>query len=185
MSQTQANDELYPLLDMHRQHLAYIDSAEVRRLRSLGVVQGYGTKKRTHGYHLTVSTTKVAGYDYSERSMVPANYCGTRYVFRERLGDTIFHAYRLRKMDVTESPAHSLLRILTPFALEAPTYQPLSTCTEEERLENPATETRKRAREIFRLGRLAITRKAVTEEARPKYTPVCAPLLPVALPVAA
>jgi hypothetical protein len=59
MDLTQATDELYPLLDMHRQHLAYIDSAEVRRLRSLGVVVGYGTRKRTHGYQLTVSTTKV------------------------------------------------------------------------------------------------------------------------------
>jgi hypothetical protein len=117
--------------------------------------------------------------------MVPANYCGTRYVFRERLGDTIFHAYRLRNMDVTESPEHALLRILTPFALEASTYQPLSTCTEEQLSQNPANETRKRAREIFRLGRLAIRGKVATEEVTPKYAPVCAPLLPVVLAAAA
>jgi hypothetical protein len=106
---------------MHKQKVGDIDGLELARLKNLGVVQSFGTRKQTHGYQVIVSLSRVSGYGYSDRSLVPANYAGTRYVYRERLGDTIFHTYRLRKLDPAEYPEHGRLRIVTPVALEAST----------------------------------------------------------------
>jgi hypothetical protein len=176
-----ATAELYPLLDMHGQHVEYVDYTEIRRLKTLGVVSAFGTKKKTHGYRLTVSLSRVAGYEYSDRSLVPANYAGTRYVFREKISSPTVnaHIYRLKRLNELESPEHGLLRILTPVALEAATYTPRSQATEAELATDPSSETKRRVRKIFMLGRVA-PRTAQPSNVIPfptKPVPVVAPLL--------
>lgn len=172
---------LYPLQDMHSQHIQFIPLSEAQRLLKLGFAQTYGNKKRIIGVRLTVPLSTISEDVPTPRPMTPANYCGKRYVFKETLDndETGLHAYvfRLKRLSDEESPELALRRILTPPALEAQQHLLYDRATEEEQKADPARHARSRASDVFRIvahPRRKRKRQQVSEE--PSRLPLRAPL---------
>ena len=136
---------MYPLLNMHGEHVQYIDREEANRRLREGVVQSYGTRKRVVGYKLTVSLQPVRATTIPGRSLVPSNFAGTRYIFLQKLATDSTRsccALRIRRQArLTDCCA------LERSAFESDTHTPRSQASEEERTNDPG-KARRRRREI-------------------------------------
>lgn len=141
--------------DRHGEHVCFLPAEEARELLKQGVATTYGTKKRIHGIRLLVDLREAEDPgSMTGKAMSPANYAGCRFVFKQAIqnGHGYMIVYRLKALHETESPEHALLRILTPPALEAATYQPRFKASEAERAADPGQARRKANRDIFRVA---------------------------------
>lgn len=119
----------YKLLDMHGEHISLIAESEARRLISLGYARTFGTVGRRStkvvGVALTVALAVATGNPNSERSLMPSNYTGTRFVFRQKISTELanFYSFRHKKMHPSEDSNWALVRMLLPPALEGPVHR--------------------------------------------------------------
>jgi hypothetical protein len=153
--------QMYPLQDMHQQHVQFLPIQEAQRLLKMGMAISYGTRKRIVGIRLTVPLSAISEDVPTARPMTPAAYCGKRYILKEAVNTPTLRAYiwRLARLDVTESPEHALLRIVTAPALEAPYHCLRDKATEQERQNDPGNAKRKSQRNVFTLGRVEVPRR--------------------------
>ncbi len=119
----------YKLLDMHGEQISFIPEQEARRLIGLGYARTFGSVGRrstkVHGVILTIPLSVATGNPNSERSLLPSNYTGTRFVFRQKISTEIanFYCYRHKKLHPTEDSSWALVRMLLPPALEGPVHK--------------------------------------------------------------
>lgn len=165
--------------DRHGEHICFLPVEEARELLKSGVATTYGTKKRVHGIRLLVDLREAENPgSMTGKAMSPANYAGARFVFKQSIdnGHGYMVVYRLKVLHETESPEHALLRILTPPALEAATYQPRFKASETERAADPGQERRKRNREIFRVAPVVCFTRPADKPVPVRPMPLQAPL---------
>lgn len=166
--------------DVHGEHVCYLHIDDARELLKQGAARTYGSKKRIHGIQLVVELEERAMGLEPGRAMTAANYAGCRFVFKQFIdcGHGKMVVYRLKNLEISESPEHALLRILTAPALEAPIYIRRTEATDEERAADPGQERRKRQREIFRFSHVFHFAAQETAPAIPTREPI-RPILPL------
>jgi hypothetical protein len=140
---------------MHNEHVCYVSDEEARDILKQKFGRTFGSKKKVLGIRLTVPLSKLTGNEASQKALTIANSTGTRFIFKQKVRTRTRGTqsiFRFKKLNEAEAPEYSLLRILTPPALEAPTHQLWYECSLVERNSNAAARKRKDVAEIFRIS---------------------------------